>query len=141
MIEPFPKSLLNTEYRRLRERRIPVTVCVAAMCATNILIGASDRMLTAGDVEFEPETAKIYSVTNSAVVMIAGEASLQSDILQRLYMFAADRIKERPQEWVPIVDLAGEYQKIYQDIKSQKAETRVCKTTRTHARHVPKTAE
>src|ERR1700685_4645892 len=95
------------------------------MCGTNILIGASDRMLTAGDVEFEPETAKIYSVTNSSVVMIAGEASLQIEILQRLYKFGADRIKERPQEWFPIGDLAAEYQRVYQDIKSHKAEARV----------------
>lgn len=102
-----------------------MTVCVAAMCGTNILIGASDRMLTAGDVEFEPKTAKIYSVTNSSVVMIAGEASLQIDILQRLYKFGADRIKDRPQEWFPIGDLAAEYQKVYQDIKSRKAEARV----------------
>jgi hypothetical protein len=102
-----------------------VTVCVAAMCADNILIGASDRMLTAGDVEFEPETAKIYSITNSSIVMIAGEASLQIEILQSLYKFAAERIKERAQEWLPIIDIANEYQSIYQDIKSRKAESRV----------------
>jgi hypothetical protein len=57
--------------------------------------------------------------------MIAGEASLQIEILQSLYKFAAERIKERAQEWVPIIDIANEYQSIYQDIKSRKAESRV----------------
>jgi hypothetical protein len=52
------------------------------MCNENILLGAPDRMLTAGDVEFEPTTAKIYEVTNPNVVMIAGESSLQLEILQ-----------------------------------------------------------
>jgi hypothetical protein len=75
-----------------KQGRVPVTVCVAAMCAENILIGASDRMLTAGDVEFEPDTAKIYSLSNSAVAMIAGEASLQIEILQSLYRFVGERI-------------------------------------------------
>jgi hypothetical protein len=40
--------------------------------------------------------------------MIAGEASLQSEIVQRLYNFVAERIKEKPQEWVPIADSASE---------------------------------
>ena len=102
-----------------------MTVCVAAMCAANILIGASDRMLTAGDVEFEPDTAKIYNLSNSAVAMIAGEASLQIEILQSLYRFVGERIKAKPQEWVPLNDLANEYQGIYQAIKSRKAEARV----------------
>src|ERR1039458_63702 len=107
--------------------RLSVTVCVAAMCGSNIVIGASDRMLTAGDVEFEPETPKIYSITNSSVVMIAGEASLQIEILQRLFTFVAERIKEKPQEWIPVGDIAAEYQNVYQDIKSTKAEGRVLK--------------
>jgi hypothetical protein len=125
MIKPFPRSLLRPESGRLRKRRITVTVCVAAICGGNILIGASDRMLTAGDVEFEPETQKIYSLSNSTVVMIAGEASLQTEILQLLYKFVAERIKEKPQEWIPIGDVANEYQSIYQGIKSRKAEMRI----------------
>ena len=109
----------------LRQRRFAVTVCVAAMCDGNILLGASDRMLTSGDVEFEPETEKIYGISNSAVVMIAGESSLQIEILQGLYQFVARRIKENPQQWIPLSDVADTYHRIYQSIKSSKAETRV----------------
>jgi hypothetical protein len=118
----FERSIIHATKK---SRGIPMTVCVAAMCNTNVLIGASDRMLTAGDVEFEPETPKIYSVTNSSVVMIAGEASVQSEILQRLYVTIANRIAENNQEWIPIVDFASEYQNIYQKIKSSRAEARI----------------
>ena len=39
---------------------ISVTVCVAAICEGNsYLIGASDRMLTTSDIEFEPQQSKI----------------------------------------------------------------------------------
>lgn len=86
-----------------------MAVCVAAMCDNNILLGASDRMLTSGDVEFEPETPKIYTPTNSIVVMVAGESSLQTQILDIAYRWAAERIKQKPQEWVPVGELVDEY--------------------------------
>lgn len=102
-----------------------MTVCVAAMCAGNILLGASDRMLTAGDVEFEPETPKLYPITNSCVAMIAGESSLQMSIVQRVMQVAVDAIKEKPTEWMPIRVIADCYHSVYQSIKSEKAAARV----------------
>jgi hypothetical protein len=84
-------------------------------------------MLTAGDVEFEPETSKIYSLSNSTAVMVAGDASLQIEILQSLFKFVGDRIRANPQEWVLIGDIAQEYQSVYQTIKARKAEMRILK--------------
>jgi 20S proteasome alpha/beta subunit len=111
--------------RRWESEDITVTVCVAAICAGNILLGASDRMLTASDVQFEPETPKIYEPTNSSVIMIAGDSSLQTEILLKLFQFAAERIRANSQEWLPIAALANEYYNTYQAIKSQRAEARV----------------
>lgn len=102
-----------------------MTVCVAAMCGGNLILGAADRMLTSGDVEFEPETSKIYQVTTSMGLMIAGEASLQTDIYRRLLKFVTERIDANPKEWVPVADVAQEYLRIYQRIRSERAETRV----------------
>lgn len=102
-----------------------MTVCVAALCDLNVVIGASDRMLTAGDVEFEPETSKIYSITNSSVVMIAGDASLQVEILKKVFKSVAELIKQDSTAWVPIEHIATEYHNVYQEIKSRKAEARV----------------
>ena len=102
-----------------------MTVCVAAICENNILFGASDRMLTSGDVEFEPRTQKIYQVTNSISVMIAGDAGLQSEILQALYAYAGARITAAPNEWIPVSDIASEYYRFYQSIRSRRAEARL----------------
>lgn len=82
-------------------------------------------MLTSGDVEFEPETPKIYPISNSIAVMIAGDSSLQALIIQRLQQFIRDRVNERPNEWVPVEDAANEYLSTYQKIKAVRAEGRV----------------
>ena len=45
-----------------------VTVCIAARSGPN-LIGASDRMLTSGDIQFEPTlTSKLTQITTSLAV-------------------------------------------------------------------------
>ena len=37
------------------KRKVPMTVCIAAICDNNTtILGACDRMMTSGDVEFEP---------------------------------------------------------------------------------------
>lgn len=116
----------NSPHALTRKRKgVTVTVCVAAMCSSNILLGASDRMLTSGDVEFEPATAKIYNPTNSTVIMIAGESSLQAQILNIIYPWASERIKHKPEEWIRIEELADKYYRGYQSIRSSQAEMRV----------------
>lgn len=71
-----------------------MTVCVAAMCDTNVIIGASDRMLTAGDIQFEPQQPKIIPLSNSVVVMIAGDSSLQAQIMQKIINDVRERIEK-----------------------------------------------
>lgn len=121
----IPEPLLHPIKKRRSDGRIAVTVCVAAICDVNILLGASDRMLTSGDVEFEPQTPKIYAPTNSIAVMIAGDASLQYELLYGFYDWTNLRSKEKDPPWIPIADAAKEYRRIYQEIKSQRAATRV----------------
>jgi hypothetical protein len=57
-----------------------MTVCIAAR-AERIVIGATDRMLTAGDVQFEPSAgSKIILLSSSIFMMTAGDAALQAEI-------------------------------------------------------------
>jgi ATP-dependent protease HslVU (ClpYQ) peptidase subunit len=61
-----------------------MTVCVAALCSGgNAAVVASERMVTAGDVQFEHHQHKValMSLSKSAVVLIAGDLSLQMEIL------------------------------------------------------------
>ena len=45
-----------------------VTVCIAARSQGNLVL-ASDRMLTAGDIQFEPPTSKMALLTSSIALM------------------------------------------------------------------------
>lgn len=74
-------------------RRCDVTVCIAALFRFNYaLIGStpdvgtaaltlSDRMVTAGDVQYEPQQLKIAHITPRTIIMIAGEYSVHSQAL------------------------------------------------------------
>jgi len=72
-----------------------VTVCIAAI-ATGlfrvndkdeehpVIIGASDRMITAGDIiEYEPDQSKISRITPFIVALSAGDDAIQAEILNR----------------------------------------------------------
>lgn len=109
-----------------RARGIHVTVCIAAICENDsVVICASDRMLTAGDIEFEPQKSKITLLTNSIIAMIAGDSSLQTDILQMVNVDIAERIKSNPLKWLQISEVADLYVQYYNKIKLKMAENAI----------------
>ncbi|HKX11257.1 MAG TPA: hypothetical protein VJN67_23860 [Stellaceae bacterium] len=69
-----------------------MTVCVSAICtwaaATEtaaqqlMIVGCSDRLLTVGDIEFEPFQSKIYYFSKSVVALVAGDAQAQISICE-----------------------------------------------------------
>jgi hypothetical protein len=72
--------------RNTRKRAEPVTVCIAAMCqleGRRQIVGAADRMITIGDVEYEPPTSKILPFGQSAVGMFSGDAGAHREIYGR----------------------------------------------------------
>jgi 20S proteasome alpha/beta subunit len=98
-----------------------MTVCVAAICEGRI-VGASDRMLTAGDIEFEPEQSKIFQLTTSVGCMIAGDSALQAEILPRLRSEIHQRIDIDPENWWLIRDVAALYFHHYAEVKKARIE-------------------
>jgi hypothetical protein len=84
------KALLNADYsfgkrqkrpKSLQKRREPLTICIAAIGGNGQVFGASDRMITSGDVEYVPNVTeeirqlgvplKVFAITNSIAVMTA----------------------------------------------------------------------
>jgi hypothetical protein len=64
-----------------QRRKTRVTVCIASIYNNNSLLGASDKMLTNYDVEFEPSdraAKKTFPVTKNIVVMTAGGSSIHA---------------------------------------------------------------
>ena len=87
-----------------------MTVCIAAICEGITIYGASDRMITVGDVtEYEPPTSKIVGLTSSIVAMMAGDMGLQSEIMRELQDFVNDRVARKPDEWLRVKDVVEWY--------------------------------
>jgi hypothetical protein len=100
----------------------PVTVCVAAIANNNTVFGASDRMLTAGDIQFEPIQPKILSLSNSICAMTAGDSSLQAEILQMVFADMGERIRREPANWWRVKDVAGLYSRHYDEARLKRSE-------------------
>ena len=62
-----------------------MTVCIAALCRwkdSDVIVGASDRMLTASDIEFEPPQTKIANLTKNCTALVAGDSASQMTICE-----------------------------------------------------------
>lgn len=105
-----------------REENIPVTVCIACIAENGIVLGASDRMLTAGDIQFEPGDVKIRRLTNSITIQTAADSDLHDEIYQSVVVDVRDRIDLFPDEWWSVKEIAEMYAKYYSDVHSKRAE-------------------
>jgi hypothetical protein len=82
----------------------PVTVCVACLCnwtyAPNdfgrAAVTASDREITAGDVEYEPPQFKVSFQGKRAIILIAGDYPTHSAALQQTQRTIARASEEDP---------------------------------------------
>lgn len=101
-----------------------MTVCIAAICQPGMVLGASDRMLTAGDIQFEPDREKIFALTTSIVAMTAGDASLQDELMAKLKGEIERRI-ETEKRWLTVQEVAELYGQYFAEVKSKKAETAI----------------
>lgn len=72
-----------------KKRRRPVTVCIAAICSwynQTMIVGASDRKLTYGDIEFERTQTKVFHFVPNIVALVAGDATIQHTLCDNTLM-------------------------------------------------------
>lgn len=99
-----------------------MTVCVAALAEKSTLIGAADRMLTAGDSEFEPDQLKMWIFSPAILALVAGDATLQSEIFKRVDIEVRRWINNDPKTWVNVKDAATLYCNKYRELLREHAE-------------------
>jgi hypothetical protein len=103
--------------------RDQVTVCIAALCGDGAVFGIADRMLTSGDIQFEPMSPhKLLPLTKSIVAMAAGDAAFNAQILQDVAQEVQLRIQEAPDEWLIVRDVAEMYVRHRNEEKLKRAE-------------------
>lgn len=89
------------------QSRQDVTVCIAAICTMPLnfglgIIACSDRMITSGDIEFQPQQAKAYHflpMAPAALALIAGNVSPSIAICDATYR----RLKSNPVTKVRVI--------------------------------------
>jgi hypothetical protein len=100
-----------------------VTVCVAALCERHTIIAATDRMLTTGDIEHEPEQGKVSWMNPSLAVMVSGDIPLHTEIVTRVYAEVSERIRRKPGDWWSVSDVADLYVKHHSQVRAKRGET------------------
>jgi len=106
--------------------RLPVTVGIAASFVWNYAefgkapdlgtaaIIATDRMLTTGDVQYEPTKIKVAQPTPSTLILVAGDFAYHSQAIKRLF--------KKVDSTAAPENIATIYSQIIQGIKRKEAE-------------------
>jgi hypothetical protein len=107
-----------------------MTVCIAAICEGHTIFGASDRMITGGDIQFEAANAnsppsKIFMLTNSIVAMTAGDVGIQREILDDVCVTVSERVKKDPKIWVEVKDVVDLYISAYDTISMKRSRSSI----------------
>jgi 20S proteasome alpha/beta subunit len=86
----LPRRLVHhTEPSAAEPRRGKrMTVCIAAVChwpgpsgtPGRVIVGASDRMITANDVQYEPNQMKVHALGQKVAVLFSGEYVVHAEI-------------------------------------------------------------
>lgn len=111
-----------------------MTVCIAAICSFGtwpnvgyMVVGASDRMLSGEDIQFEPPQLKIYSFSHvsrvSAIALVAGDPYAQMSICNSTAEFI--RTAKRPPTTVE--EVAAIYAERFSAHRRSIAETAILK--------------
>jgi 20S proteasome alpha/beta subunit len=75
--------------RRFRPGKKSMTVCIAAVCGAThddgpFVITAADRMITIGDLEYEPNQTKTIYLATQTVALVAGDMQLHAAVAPRV---------------------------------------------------------
>lgn len=102
-----------------------MTVCIGAIAEKSTVISVSDRMLTAGDVEFEPGQAKFWGFSTSIVALISGDTTIQAEIFNQVHKETQNWINADPAIWINVRDVALLYVQKYRELRRQWAEAAI----------------
>jgi hypothetical protein len=118
------KSYGNLLERQPRRGIDPVTVCIAARSFSSVFL-VSDRMITAGDIQFEPPVEKIIFLTSSIAVMASGDSAFHTEVMKDVMKEVTDRVKSDPNSWVLVKDAVDLYIKYSNIAKLKRSEAAI----------------
>jgi ATP-dependent protease HslVU (ClpYQ) peptidase subunit len=102
----------------------PVTVCIAVRSYSGVFL-ISDRMITSGDIQFEPPAEKINFLTSSIAVMASGDSAFHNEIMKDVTKDVGERVRKAPDDWWLVKDVVDLYVKHRNEAKLKRAEAAV----------------
>ncbi|MCI0618955.1 hypothetical protein L0244_38775, partial [bacterium] len=115
----------NLFWRKPRQGRDQsVTVCIAARSFSAVFL-VSDRMITSGDIQFEPPVAKIFFLTSSIAIMAAGDSAFHTEIMKDVVKEVNDRVVAEPDNWWLVKDIVDIYIKYRNVAKLKRSEATI----------------
>jgi hypothetical protein len=102
-----------------------MTVCIAAIADSSMIGGMSDRMLTAGDVQFQPSASKIWRLTNSIAMMVSGDIGTQSEIYADVLTQVHHTLGPSPSHWLRVETVVELYRQAYFRLQRRRAEQEI----------------
>src|ERR1700722_432859 len=119
------RRLFPSSSKRLVVGRQPVTVCIAAIAEKSTVIGMSDRMLTAGDIQFEPGQAKMWNFTKSIWALVAGDMAIQAELMKRVNIETQRRLVADPKTWLLVKEVGTIYCQEFRRYRRERAEAEI----------------
>jgi hypothetical protein len=102
-----------------------MTVCIACIAENSVIFTASDRMITSGDVEYEPDTLKWVGLSSAIGILWSGDAAVQAEIFQPTVKEVKDRIDKEPERWWTVKEVVDIYHTKYMAVGRRVAEDQV----------------
>jgi hypothetical protein len=112
-------------YRKKKIWGDKLTVCVASIYENRAVLGAADRMITAGHIQYQPNSPKIWPLTNSIFALVAGDIPTQKVVFDSVAFILKDKIQTNPSQWMRVKEVAGIYSKKYQEEKNISIERKI----------------
>lgn len=79
-----------------------MTVCIAAVCNIGpdrpaFVIAAADRMITIGEIEYEPTQTKSVFFADNTIGLFAGDMQLHAAVVPKVHMRIKEALHEKPE--------------------------------------------
>lgn len=103
-----------------------MTVCVATISGSDMVICAADRMLATASTAYEPATGKVWQITNSIYALpSADDITIQAAIAFKVREIVKKRIEADQANWWLVADVAELWRASYADMRDEFARTKV----------------
>lgn len=91
-----------------------MTVCIAAVCNIGgeggaFVVAASDRMITIGDIEYEPEQSKSIELGTTTIALLAGDMQVHAAVVPKTMARLRDLVRDRDPQRLTVQESAEAY--------------------------------